>query len=370
MNKTVYLDNAATTRPSEAAIEKSAEMMRNCYANPSSLHSAGIEAEKEVEKAREIVADAMGVSAECLYFTSGGTMSDNIAVRGYLSSKRGGRIITSAFEHPAILECFKSLENSFEVVYVKPGSDGKISADAVLREITPDTRLVSIMHINNETGAVNDIGEIAENLRRAQIPFHTDAVQAFLKTDFSYSAVDMASVSGHKTHGPKGVGALYIKKGLNVKPVIFGGGQEKNIHSGTVNTQSIAAFAAAVKEEKENFGKNFCKVSKLSEMTKNAILNLGGIIVSPPDASPYIVNAAFEGYISENILHYLSSRNIYVATGSACSSKKGSHVMAALGLEKYKKNTLRISFSSHNDEEDVLILASELKNALEKIIHS
>lgn len=366
----VYLDNAATTKPSDAAIAAGDEIMRECYANPHSLHDFGISAEKKVEEARKTVALAMGVPADCLYFTSGGTMSDNIAIRGFLSGKKGGRIITSAFEHPAVLECFKSLEKTFDVVYVSPDKSGKISAESVLEKITPDTALVSIMHINNETGAINEIGEIAEYTKRLGIPFHTDAVQAFLKTPFRYSKVGMASVSGHKVHGPKGVGALYIAKDIKAKPVIFGGGQERNIHSGTVNTQGIVAFAAAVKEEAENLEKNMQKVKILADRTKSEIEKLGGIIVSPEDASDYIVSAALKGYIAENILHYLSRKDIFVSTGSACSSKKGSHVMESLGLSEYSKNTLRISFSSYNSEEDVEIFARELKNALGEIIHS
>lgn len=369
-NRFAYLDNAATTRPSDSAIAVSEDMMRNFYANPSSLHDSGIAAEKRVEEARGIIASAMGVDPECLYFTSGGTMSDNIAIRGFLENKRKGRIITSAFEHPAVLECFKSLENTFDVVYIYPDGNGRITAESVFEKLTPDTLFVSIMHINNETGAVNEIEKISECCRRTNACFHTDAVQAFMKTPFKYAKTDMASVSGHKTHGPKGVGALYIKKGLKIKPVIFGGGQEKNIHSGTVNTQSVCAWAAAVKEEKENFERNFEKVGRLSKMTREMLKELGGIIISPEDASPYIVNVAFKGYISENILHYLSSRNIFVATGSACSSKKGSHVMSSLGLSEYQKNTLRISFSSYNEEEDVILLKNGLKNALKEIIHS
>lgn len=369
-NKVVYLDNAATTRPSDTAIKKSAEIMKDFYANPNSLHDAGIYAERLVEDSREIISSAMGVPFDCLYFTSGGTMSDNIAIRGYLSNKKGGRIITSSFEHPAVYECFKSLEDKFDVVYISPNKDGKITAESVLEKITADTRLVSIMHINNETGAVNEIERISSELRRAEIPFHTDAVQSFMKIPFKYSKTDMTSVSGHKTHGPKGVGALYIKKGLKVKSVIYGGGQEKNIHSGTVNTQAVCAWAAAVKEERENFEENFKKISSLSLKTRKILSELGGIIISPENASPYIISVVFKGYISENILHYLSLRNIFVSTGAACSSKKKSRVMRALGFEEYQKNTLRISFSSYNTEEDVERLKSGLEGALKEIIHS
>ena len=366
----VYLDNAATTKPSDVAVAKSEEMMKKFYANPSSLHGAGIAAEREVEAAREIIASAMGVPSDCLYFTSGGTMSDNIAIRGYLASKKGGRIITSSFEHPAVMECFKSLENFFDVVYLSPDSSGKITADILAEKLTSDTCFVSIMHINNETGAINEIEKISELLRRAGIVFHTDAVQSFLKTPFKYSKTDMASVSGHKTHGPKGVGALYIKKGIKARPIIFGGGQEKNIHSGTLNTQSICSWAAAVEEESKNLIKNTEKVTFLSSMARKSLTDLGGIIISPKDASPYIISVVFEGYIAENILHYLSARDIFVATGSACSSKKGSHVMSALGLEKYSKNALRVSFSHYNDEKDVMIFIAGLQKALKEIIHS
>ena len=369
----IYLDNAATTKPSKEAVAAATLMMSTYYANPSSLHDAGIEVEKKVEEARGVIANACGVEKECLYFTGSGTISDNIAILGYLQNKRTGRIITSSYEHPAVLECFKALENRFEVVYLNP-VNGIITSELVDDALTPDTIFVSIMHVNNETGAVTPISEISTILKRKGIVFHTDAIQSFLKVQdknnktFNYSCVDMCSISGHKTHGPKGIGALYIKKGIKVKPVIYGGGQEKNVYSGTYNSAGIVSWASAVNNQIENFEKNLSYIKELNKKTRNMVEKLGGIIISPDNSSPYVLNVAFKEYISENILHYLSSRGIYVSTGAACSSKKGSSIMKALKLEKYQKNTLRISFSYENTEAEIDVLKQTLKSALNEII--
>ena len=346
----IYLDNAATTAVLPEASAVACDTMTNLYANPASLHTFGFEAEKLLEKSRETLAKAIGCKSEELFFTSGGTGSDNLAVLGYLKTKRGGRIITSAYEHPAVLECFKQAESKFDVVYLKP-ENGVITEEALQRELTPDTVLVSVMHVNNETGALNPTEKLARltHLVKGAV-FHTDAVQAFMKEPFDYSKVDMASFSAHKTHAPKGIGAVYIKNGVKVKPVLLGGGQEKGLFSGTSNVAGAAAWATAV--ERTDVKANREKVSK----------------ISPENGSPYILNAVFEGYMAENLLHYLSNEGIYVSTGSACSSKHGSHVFKALGLEKYQKNALRFSFSQFTTEEEINKTADTLKDALGKII--
>lgn len=362
-DKIVYLDNAATTMPSAAAVD-SMKKMAEIYANPHSLHSFGVLAETELNNARSVLAASMHIPAESLYFTSGGTMSDNIAIRGYLSSKRSGRIITSAFEHPAVEQCFSSLENIFEVVRIKP-ENGIITAANVEKEITPDTVFISIMHVNNETGAVNDIAGIARLAKEYGIVFHTDAVQGYAKEDFNFSSVDMASFSGHKTHGYKGIGAIYIKKGIKVKPMIYGGGQENNIQSGTVNTAGACSWAAAINDC--DIALNYKYILKLKKIYTDIVLRLGGRIISPENSSPYILSCAFEGYLGENLLHSLSENGVYVSTGSACSSKKASNVMNALGLENIRKSVLRLSFSEMNTPEEAEIFEKELKLSLQSV---
>ena len=362
----IYLDNAATTAVLPEAAKVAAECMTALYANPASLHSFGFEAEKLLEKSRARIAKAVGCKPEELYFTSGGTGSDNLAILGHLKTRRGGRIITSAYEHPAVLECFKQTESKFDVVYLRPENE-IITKDALREALTADTALVSIMHVNNETGAINPIEELAETTHLVRdAVFHTDAVQSFMKESFDFSKVDLASFSAHKTHAPKGIGALYIKSGVKVKPVLFGGGQEKGLFSGTANVAGAAAWAEAV--ERTDTEKNRMRVSDIFALLKKKIGDLGGTVISPEGGSPYILNAVFEGYMAENLLHCLSGEGIYVSTGSACSSKHGSHVFKALGLEKYQKNALRFSFSGFTTEEQIEITAEALKNALGRII--
>lgn len=358
----IYLDNAATTRMSNKALATIVSM-QEMYANSSSLHSFGFECEKKLEQARDIIAESMGVSPDTVYFTSGGTMSDNIAIRGYLSTKKRGRIITSQFEHPAVLECFRSLESVFEVIYVKP-ENGYISTSDIEKNLSDDTIFVSIMHVNNETGAINDIKGISSLLKEKNIVFHTDSVQGYLKESFKYSNVDMASFSGHKTHGPKGIGAIYIRKGLRVNPVIYGGGQEKNIHSGTINTIGACAWAEAVNELMTGQKERYSSVKRLNTEYRKKLKELGADIISPENGSPYILNFAFKGILGENLLHYLSEKQIYVSTGSACSSKKGSYVLKAVGEEKLQKFALRMSFSDFNTMKETDIVIKAIKEGI------
>lgn len=365
----IYLDNAATTVCLPCSVDTMTDVLKNCAGNPSSLHKSGFDAEQRLKAARETVASAMGISAEELLFTPGGSASDNLAIRGFAAGKKRGRFITSAYEHPAVLECFKALETSFDVVYLRP-ENGIITPDILARELTDDTVFVSIMHVNNETGAVNPIRDLAKTLKR-RVPdavFHTDSVQGFLKEDFNYSCVDMASFSAHKTHAPRGIGGLYVKKGVKLKPLIYGGGQEKGLCCGTENVAGAAAWAAAVAQLRPTLAEDRKRVAALRERMKNGLEALGAKEISPAGATPFILNTVFEGYLSENILHYLSSREIYVSTGSACSSKKSSAVFRALGLENYGKSALRISFSHLNTEQDVDTAVSAVKDALDALI--
>ena len=363
----IYLDSASTTKVLPEAANAAFRAMTEVFSNPSSLHSFGYEAEKIRERARNAVASAAGVKDEEIVFTSGGTGADNLAVFGFLRNKKGGRIITSAYEHPAVLECFKALSSQFDTVYLKP-EDGIITPDVLKKALTPDTLLVSVMHVNNETGALNPIKELAKTTKDfSAAVFHTDAVQGFLKEKGSYAFCDMASFSAHKTNAPKGLGALYVKKDVRLKPLLFGGGQEKGLFCGTENTPAMAGWAEAVKTLFTTVEARREHAAALKEKTVKALVALGGIIVSPSVSSPHIVTAAFPGYVSENIVHFLEKRDIYVSTGSACSSKKASATFAALGLEKYSASSLRISFCDDTSSEDIDSFASALEEALKTL---
>ena len=240
------MDNAATTKVFEEAAIEAHRAMTQAYGNPESRHGFGLSAESILSQGRKTIAAAAGVSGEEIFFAPSATVANNTAIRGAVSNKRKGRIISTAFEHPAVEEVLKDLEKTFEVVRLQP-INGVISPETFRQALTPDTVLVTCMQVNNETGAITPMKEMAAILKRSGIdaPFHTDAVQGFLKEDFRYSMVDMASFAGHKVHAPKGIGALYLRKGLRIKPHVLGGGQEKNLFSGTHNVPAVAGWTAA-----------------------------------------------------------------------------------------------------------------------------
>ena len=315
MIQEIYLDNSATTRVCHAAAEKALYMMTECYGNPSSLHSKGFAAEKEVSAARAVIAEKLSAQPGEIYFTSGGTESDNIAILGaaYAKKRFGNRIVTTSIEHPAVLNTMAQLEKEgFEVVYVQPEADGNIPAEKFADIIDAKTILVSVMAVNNETGAILPLKEIAAIIKRKKAPalFHTDAVQAFCKIPLSPKrlGLDLISVSGHKVHAPKGVGALYVKNSVRILPHSFGGGQEKNLRPGTEGVPLICAFGAAVKNmapERENEKKvrevQACLLERLSEMPE-VVLN------SPENALPYIVNLSAGRVRAETMLHFLAEK--------------------------------------------------------------
>lgn len=363
----IYLDSAATTRVLPCAAKAACEAMTETFANPSSLHSFGYEAEKILTDARKTVAAAAGVLADEIVFTSGGTGADNLAIFGFLQSKRGGRIITSAYEHPAVSECFKALSSKFEVVYLYP-ENGVITPDILKKELTPDTVFVSVMHVNNETGAINPIRELSKTVKNySDAVFHTDAVQGFLKERENYSCCDMASFSAHKTGAPKGLGALYVKKSIRLKPILYGGGQEKGLFCGTENVPAAAGWSAAVKQLSASIDKRNSDLAALKRFAADSLSTLGANIISPEHSSEHILTVAFPGYISENIVHFLEKRDIYVSTGSACSSKKASSTYTALGLERYAQSVLRISFCDDTSLTDIEALVSSVKDALDTL---
>lgn len=368
----VYLDNAATTRVIPAAAAAALRAMTKEYHNPSSLYAPGKEAAAALAAHRSAVAGALGCLPDEVFFTSGGTEGNNwaLSIAAGLGSRRGKHIVTTAVEHAAVLEPLKALqEQGFEVTCVKPDKSGHIRAEALLEALRPDTVLVSMMLVNNETGTIFPVAEAAAALRRSGSAalFHTDAVQGFLKIPFSPEklGVDLLTVSGHKVGAPKGIGALYIRKGLKAVPLLRGGGQEKGLRSGTEPTAQIAAFAAACQTGKADLEAHAAHMNTLREYTldqlKAALPDL--LVVSPGDA-PHICAVSLPGYPSEMLVRALSDRDICVSSGSACHRGKPSHVYAALGLpKKVSMGILRISFSFDNTEKD----ADALRDALAAI---
>lgn len=366
----IYLDNSATTPLSDKAKAKIMEMTE-VFGNPSSLHSVGLTAEKEITLARESVARSLSAREDEVFFTSSGTEADNIAILGGAKKnmKVGRRIITTDSEHPAVANPISFLESEgYEVVRLST-KGGRIDMSELDEALTSPVALVSVMRVNNETGAVYDIREISRRVkaRSPRAIVHSDCVQAYMKERLSLSSLgaDLISVSAHKVHAPKGVGALIVKKGLVLPPHTFGGGQERGLRSGTENTIGIAAFGAAVSEEMEGEHFHTLYTTALEEMGK-----IEGVTLNIPEkASETLLNISLAGYRSEIILHALSSEGIFVSSGSACSSKKGaSPTLRAFGLDsRHADGALRVSFSRFNTVEEIKALAESLEKIMKNI---
>lgn len=366
----IYLDNSATTPLSPSAKEKIKEMLE-IFGNPSSLHSEGLRAEKEVSLARSIIAKSLSAREDEVYFTSSGTESDNIAIFGSVkkNAKVGRKIITTDSEHPAVARPIEALEKEgFEVVRLST-KGGKIDLGEVER-CADDVALVSVMRTNNETGAIYDVKAVSDIVKRRspRAIVHSDCVQAYMKEKLSLSALgaDIISVSGHKVHALKGVGAIVVKKGLVLPPHTLGGGQEKGLRSGTENTVGIASFGASVDELLKNEGSLFDLYNYAKERLSRYKLNI------PENPSPAILSVTLEGYRSEIILHALSREGVFVSSGSACSSHSGkSGVLSAFGLpEKESDSTLRVSLSGYNTKSDIDALAEAIDVVLSKVKRS
>jgi len=368
----VYLDNAASTPVCAAAADTQNRITREVFGNPSSLHSLGFEAERELSAARETISGALGCSADELYFTPSGTFSDNLAVLG-VRRARGRHIITSLAEHNAVLNSAKQLEKEgFAVTYLTPDLKGVVSPEAVERALTPDTALVSLMLANNETGAVNDIAEISRIVKR-KVPgalVHTDSVQAFLKMPVSVRAlkVDFLSVSGHKVHAPKGTGALYMKKGCNIQPITFGGGHEKGYVPGTENAAGAAAFAAAVEEGLRELNGFRTRAAEYKLLLKSLLKDIS-VKAIDFEGMDCILTVSAIGWKSETVIHALAERDVYVSSGSACSKGTPSRVLTACGLNREEVDgALRVSMSRLTTAEDIEIFARELDACLERLV--
>lgn len=371
-----YFDNSATTRPYDMVIDLMAHIMSEDFGNPSSLHRMGLAAEEYVRTAREQVAKAMGASPEEIYFTSGGSESDNTAIFGgaYKGRRQGKKILTSCIEHPAVLEAFARLQKEgYETVLLPVDSNGVLDMEAFDREMNDDVILISVMHVNNETGAIQPIEEIAKKKGRALL--HVDMVQSFGKLPIdlhgALSGVDMASVSGHKIHGPKGIGALYIKRGLTIRPFLVGGGQEKGFRSGTENVPAIAGLGLAAQTIYINRARKNEHLMEIKDYMRSWFMeNVDHILLnSPEDGAPHILSISFEKTRGEVLLHTLEQSGIYVSTGSACSSnKKGmSHVIKAMGrTDKQVEGTLRFSLSDSCRMDEAKYVCEKTKEAVER----
>lgn len=378
MQKNAYMDNSATTKPCNTAIQNINFALSDTWGNPSSLYDMGFRAQMLVDDTRKAVANLLKCREDEIYFTGSGTEGNNTALLGaaYARKKRGKRIVTTTIEHPSVLETAKRLESEgFEVIYLRPQSDGAVSADDLKNAINKDTILVSIMLVNNETGAIQPVKQAAEIIKQSGAPalLHCDGVQAFGKMPINLSelGVDLFTASGHKIHGPKGVGILYIKKGVTIKPLITGGGQEKNMRSGTESVPLIYGLKGAT-QELGSINENLKKQKELWLYAKDTLLDTKLVTINSPDnALPYILNISVAGYRSETLLHFLEAQGVYVSSGSACAKGEGSYVLHEMGLSRQRVDSaLRISFSRYNTTDDIDALKSALISATQKLRRS
>lgn len=372
MERLIYLDNSATTKPCSQAVEAALNAMKNCYGNPSSLYEFGMQAEDIITDARQSIAKALYCREDEIYFTSCGSESNNTAIFGAVESLRrvGKHIVTTTIEHPSVLEPIAALEQKgYEVTKLAPDKTGFVSVEKFEKAIREDTVLVSAMYVNNEVGSILPVEKIKSICKQkgSKALVHIDCVQAFgkLKINLANLGADLISISAHKIHGIKGAGALYVKKGVRIPPFLLGGGQEKGFRSGTEAVPAIAAFGAAVKALPDLKSaaddvlkiKNYC-IEKLKTF-ENVVIN------SPEKSSPYILNFSFSGYRSETILHHLERYLICVSSGSACSKGKGSYVLREMGLSQtLVDSAIRLSFSRETTLSDIDSFIEGLKPAL------
>ena len=371
----IYLDNSATTKPYKEVVDKMVLALTTQYGNPSSIHKKGIEVEREIKEIRRNIARSLGAKENEIYFTSGGTECNNTIIRSVarLNKKTKNHIISTVIEHPSVLDTLKDLESEgFEVTYLPVDKDGKISLEDLKNAIKKETILVSVMHVNNEIGTIQPIEEIGKYLKSLdeKVYFHVDGVQSYAKIKFRPSRynIDFMSVSGHKLHGPKGIGFMYVKENNRIKPLLTGGGQEIGIRSGTENVPGIYGIGEAVRILNQDLEGTIDKIKGLRDLLKEEILaNIDNVkINSPEDGVCHVLNVSFRGVRGEVLLHYLEQKEIYVSTGSACSSKKkGSHVLNAIGLTPEEiEGAIRFSLSDLNTKEEIMKTVEVLKESV------
>ena len=371
----IYLDNAATTKPCREAVESAVNAMTENFGNPSSLHRAGLDAQLVLDNARKVIASSTGAESENIIFTSGATESNNLAIRGICSAygKRKKKIIASSVEHASVDETLNDMEkNGFEVVRISPREDGNFYAEDFINACDENTVLITMMYVNNETGYILPVQETFTKVKKRfpDIITHTDCVQAYMKINFKAGRLcaDLISLSGHKIHAVKGIGALYIRKGIRLIPIITGGKQEKGIRSGTESVPLAAAFGSAVNRFSKDIDTRYEKVSELKKYLVEKISEIDGVeINSPENGSPYIINIS-QNKRSEIMLHFLESKGIYVSSGSACSKGQQSGVLGQFGITgKRADSAIRISMTAETTIQELDEFINALKYGMENL---
>ena len=374
----IYLDHAATTKISPAARDAMLTAMEHSYGNPSSLHALGQQASAVLDRARESIARQLGASPREIYFTSGGSEGDNQAIltgakNGASAGKR--HIVSTAMEHHAVLHTLEALEQQgFSVTYLKPDREGRISPEQLEEALRPDTALVSVMYVNNETGSIQPIRELSKVCRWHEVPFHTDAVQAVghIPVDVKADGVDFLTLSGHKFHGPRGIGALYVRRGIRLQSLIYGGGQERGKRAGTENVPAIVGMAAALEEETAQLKKHMEYVEGLRNALVTGLREIPHAYLneSPDHHAPGIVNVSFEGIEGESLLLLLDGAGICASAGSACSagSLEPSHVLLSMGVPReIAQGSLRLSLDHSNNIEEIEIALREIGAVVQRL---
>lgn len=371
----VYLDNASTTKPCPEAVTAVVNALTENFGNPSSLHRIGLDAQLLIDKARKIIANSIGADTGEIYFTSGATESNNLALRGVMGAygKRKNKIIISAVEHASVEETVTALEKQgFETVRISPRTDGNFYVEDFVNACDDKTCIISIMLVNNETGHILPVGDIFRTVKKRypEIVTHCDCVQAYMKIPVNVRklSADMISLSGHKIHAVKGIGALYIRKGIRVVPIVTGGHQEKGIRSGTESVPLISAFGTAVEKYSPTINQRFEKVTGLKRHLLEKLSEIDGISInSPENASPYVVNIS-AGKRSEIMLHFMEQKEIYISSGSACSKGQQSGVLGQFGITgKSADSALRISMTADTTTEELDLFVETLREGMEKI---
>lgn len=377
----VYLDNSATTKPYDEVVDEMMIMMTEDFGNPSSMHKLGVSVEKKIKLARRTIEKALGAEDKSVFFTSGGTEANNMAILGAARrlSKRGKHIITSVIEHPAVLSACKKLEQEgFEVTYLPVDETGLISMNDFKNALRKDTVLVTIMHANNEVGTIQPIKEIGQVLKtvKPKPHFHVDAVQSFEKIQYRVKAlnIDSMAISSHKIHGPKGVGALYLKKDAKLEALVYGGGQEQDIRPGTENTLGIVGFGKAVEVMENKKKENLERLASLKTLLYNELSSVEDCRLNSyldEQSVPHVLNISFRGVRGEVFLHTLEMKNIFVSTGSACASNKNktySHVLESMALsQSEKEGAIRFSVSHTLTEDQIKYAAEQVLIAVKEL---
>ena len=372
-----YFDNSATTKVTDSVKDIVVKVMTEDYGNPSSMHMVGVEAEKYIKTAKENIAKILKVDEKEIYFTSGGTEGNNLATIGVAAANKrsGNKIITTAVEHASVASPMKYLEQEgYDVVYLPVDNFGVVDMEAVKKEMTEDTILVSVMHVNNEVGAIQPISEIGKYIKTVnpKVVFHVDAIQSFGKMEIrpKKENIDILTVSGHKIHGPKGSGFIYIKKNTKINPIISGGGQQDGMRSGTENVPGIAGIGQASKDCYDHLEENVDMMTGLKDYLIDRLSEIDDVTINSrkgADGAPHIVSASFRGVRSEVLLHALEDKGIYISAGSACSSNRPavSRTLKAMNVEKdLLESTVRFSFSKFNTKEEIDYCMEQLKELL------